>query len=157
MKFKIVSVCFGGFGEFLGFLVFLRGWCCCCCLRLFWGSLQKRKVHLDHLYLLYCFFLILSCLPYPKSGKSILSEYVIFIIHNKLMHIPGTVTVPITDNAYCMQLELWCYSPEWLWDPDHINSGMNFGNDKIKSHLSQTVYQYAVAANVRKYHSLYKQ
>lgn len=79
------------------------------------------------------------------------------IIYDKGKYTPGTIAVSIMDNSYCMQLELRCYSPEWLSDPGHINFSMNFGNDRIKSHLSQTVYQYAVAANVRKYHSLYKQ
>lgn len=103
-------------------------------------------------------FLSHSFLPsFPKIRKIHSFKIHFFFIIRKLKHIPATVTISIMDNSYCIPLELRCYSPEWLWDPDHINLSMNFGNDKIKSHLYQTVYQYAVSANVRKYHSLYKQ
>lgn len=105
------------------------------------------------LFLSYSFLPSFSKIRQVHSSKICLS----FITYKQWKHIPGTVTVFIMDNSYCIQLELRRCSPEWLWDPDHINLSMNFGNGKIKSHLSQTVYQYAVTANVRKYHSLFKQ
>lgn len=104
-------------------------------------------------------FLSHSFLPSFPEIREVHSSKIclFFIINNKLKHIPGTATLSIMDNSHRIQLELQCYSPKWLWDTDHISLSMNFGNDRTKSHLSETVYQYAVTANVRKYHSLYKQ
>lgn len=111
-------------------------------------------------------FLSHSFLPSFPEIREVHSSKIclFFIINNKLkhiqhikQHIKHEATLSIMDNSHSMQLELRCYSPKWLWDTDHINLSMNFGNDKIKSHLSETVYQYAVTANVRKYHSLYIQ